>query len=197
MKRSFLILTVLFAAVALAGCEHPYARVATLQDPKYPVAHDSKIALPDFESPATDLANRLAGEAIEEQMRAMGFHLTPPADADFQLSFTTADKDVSQSYTVSVPTISNMVGTAGGRPVSGTVFGNDVVPQTRTVSMTQLEIWLQRTHEPKVEVWRGRIAAEASDVRQFQAAFFRALLENIGASANGAVQLDADKTPAK
>ncbi len=193
-----LMLLLLGVAAALVGCEHPYARLSTLQDPKYPISRESKIALPDYESPqAADLANRLAGETIAGQMRAMGFHLTSPAEAEFQLSFTVADKDVSQSYTVSVPTISNMVGNAGDRPVSATVFGNQEVPQTRTVNMTQLEIWLQKTQEPKVEVWRGRIAAEAGEVQQYQAQFIRALLEHVGETVHGEVQLDADKTPAK
>lgn len=179
------------AAVALAGCNHPYAQLSSLQDPKYPVGRDSKIALADTFNPQTaDLANRLAGEAIVGQLHTLGFNITPVADADFLLCFSVADKDVSESYTVNVPTISNMVGTAGDRAVSGTVFGEDVVPQTRTVSMTQLDLWLQRTHDPKVEVWRGRIAAPAADAQQYREPFYRALLEQVGATTRGAVQLD-------
>ncbi|HVU38435.1 MAG TPA: hypothetical protein VHC95_08880 [Opitutales bacterium] len=187
MRACFLVLL----AAVLTGCNHPYARLSTLQDPKYPVGRDSKIALADTFNPQTaDLANRLAGETIVEQLHALGFHVTPAADADYSLSFSVADKDVSESYTVNVPTISNMVGTAGDRSVTGTVFGEQAVAQTRMVSMTQLDLWLQRTHDPKVEVWRGRIAAPAAEVQLYRATFFRALLEQVGATMNGAVQLD-------
>ncbi len=192
------IIPVLFAAAAFAGCSHPTARLSTLQDPKYPISRDTKIAMPDYDNPqVADLANRLAGETIEQQMRAMGFHVTPVAEAEYQLSFSIADKDVSQTYTVSVPTISNMVGTAGAHPVTGSVFGDQVVPQTRQVSMTELNIWLNRIQEPKVEVWRGHVTAEAADARQYCIPFFTALLERIGQSANGDVQLDAAPQPAK
>jgi hypothetical protein len=197
MKPAAAIL-LLFSAAAFTGCEHPYARLSTLQDPKYPITRDSAIALPDYENPQnTDLANRLAGETIEQQMRAMGFHIAPPSDAAFQLSFKIVDKEVSQTYTVSVPTISNMVGTAGSHPVSGSVFGDQVVPQTRMVTKTQLDIQLQKTQEPKVEVWQGRIVADAADARQYPVPFFRALLERIGQSANGDVQLDAGQPATK
>jgi len=198
MRQKWLILTALVAAGALAGCEHPSARISALQDPKYPVGRDSKIALPDYQSPqAADLANRLAGETVAEQMRAMGFHLVTPTEAEFQLSFSIADKDESQSYTVNVPTMSTVVGTTVDGPVTGTVFGDQAVPQTRIVNMTRLDLWLIKTQEPKVEIWHGHIEAEASDAQRFRTPFFRALLEHVGETVRGVVQLDADKTPSK
>ncbi len=182
----------------LAGCNHPYAQLATQQDPKYPAGPASKIAMAEGFNPQTvNIATRLAGETIEGQMRALGFHLVPVAEADFVLSFSIANQDVSQSYTVSVPTISNMVGSAGDHPVSGTVFGNEVVPQTRVVNMTLLKLWLERTHDPKVEIWSGTISAEANEVQQYRAPFFRALLEHVGETTSGAVQLDAEKPAGK
>jgi hypothetical protein len=196
--KARVLFCLLAMAAGLAGCNHPYARFTSTQDPKYPVGRDSKIALSDnFDAQTVDIATRLASENLEQQMRALGFHLTTVAEADYLLSFASANKDVSQSYTVSVPTISNMVGTAGDRPVSGTVFGNEVVPQTRMVTMTQLQLWLVRTHDPKVEVWRGLISAEAADAQKYPTPFFRELLTAIGSTGYGAVQLDEEQKSAK
>lgn len=198
MQKNAFALVLLLTAASFTGCNHPYARMATQQDPKYPVGRDSKIAMSESFNPTTvNIATRLAGETIEAQMRALGFPHYPENEADYVLSFSIANQDVSQSYTVNVPTISNMVGTAGDHPVSGTVFGNEVVPQTRMVNMTLLKLWLTRTHEPKVEIWSGSISAEADEVQKYSGPFYRALLEHVGETTSGTVQLDAEKLPAK
>ncbi len=183
---------------ALTGCEHPFARLSTLQDPQYPVAHMSKIALPDsINSPTMNVASRLAGESLKEQLQALGFSLTSTTEADFQLGYTVTQKDEPITYDVTLPTMSTIMGNADGRPVMGTVYTEQVVPRTRMVDMTQLEVTLRRTQDPPVEVWSGRIAAETSLTEKFRTAFFRALLERVGETAHGAVQLDSDPANTK
>jgi len=188
----------LILLAVLTGCEHPYARLSTHQDPKYPVARTSKIALPESVNSSTvDLATRLASESLTEQLKALGYQLTPAADADFQLNFNVSEKDESQSYEVTVPTMSTVVTSVGPRQVTGTVMTDQVVPRTRMVDVTALQVTLRRRQDPPVEVWSGHISASTSDAEKFQSAFFRALLERIGETANGVAQLDADQTNAK
>src|SRR5271163_4258517 len=114
MNRIGLRAVGLILLATLAGCEHPYARLSTLQDPKYPVLHTSKIALPESpNAPTVNLATRLAGESLKEQLAALGFQLTPAAEADFQLDYTVTEKDEPVSYEVSVPTMSTVVTNVG------------------------------------------------------------------------------------
>jgi len=195
MKRFVKFALGLSLLAMLTGCEHPYARLSTLQDPKYPVASASKIALPDsINLPTVDLATRLAGEDLKAQLQALGYHLTPAAEADFQLGFNVSDKDEPVTYDVTIPTMSTVTGVAGDRLVSGTVVSNQVVPHTHMVGTTQLEVTLRRTQEPPVEVWHGRISAETSQAEKYRTTFFRALLEHLGETVNGAAQLDSDQT---
>jgi hypothetical protein len=196
MQRIALKIFGLTLLATLVGCEHPYARLSTHQDPKYPIAHSSKIALPETINPATvDLSTRLAGETLKEQLAALGYNLTPAAEADFQLNFTITEKDESQSYEVTVPTMSTIITDSGPRQVTGTLMTDQVVPRTHIVDMTNLQVSLRRLQDPPVEVWSGHIAATTSDTEKFHTAFFRALLERIGETANGNAQLDSD--PAK
>ena len=183
----------------LTGCEHPYARLSTLQDPKYPVLRSSKIALPDStNSPALDLASRLAGESLKEQLPALGFSVAPTAEADFQLGFNVTQKDESVTYDTTRPTMSTIMGTSiDGRPVTGTVMSDQVVSRSRIVDTTQLEVTLRRTQNPPIEVWSGRIATETALSEKYRTAFFRALLERIGETAHGTVQLDSEPANAK
>jgi hypothetical protein len=179
---------------ALAGCEHPSARLSTLQDPKYPVLRTSKIALPDsMNAPTVDLATRLAGESLKDQLQALGYSLTPAAEADFQLGFNITDKAEPVTYNETIPTMTTMTGSLGPRLVSGTMFTNQVVPETRMEDKTLLQVTLQRTQDPKVDVWSGRISANTSEMEKYRTAFFRALLERIGQTANEAVPFDNDQ----
>jgi len=182
----------------LTGCEHPYARLSTLQDPKYPVSHTSKIALPDSSSSTTvDLATRLAGESLKEQLQTLGFNIAPASEADFQLGFSITEKDEPVTYDVMVPTMSTVMTSVGPREVTGTVMTDQVVPHTRMVDKTYLSVTLQRIQAPPVEVWSGHIVAETGDVQKYRAVFFRSLLENIGATVNGVAQLDIDEAKTK
>ncbi len=198
MKR-FVILSVATTLLAgLAGCAHPMALLSTRQDPKYPVAPASKIALPDSVNAQTvNLASRLAGESLKEQLQALGYSLTPPTAADFQLGFTITDKDEPVTFNMTIPTMSTVTGTVGPREVSGTMLTEQVVPQTHMVDKTRLEVTLRRIQDPPVEVWSGHISADASDAEKYRAAFFRALLERIGQTADGAVLLDSNPATAK
>jgi len=182
----------------LAGCEHPFARLSTHQDPKYPIARTSKIALPETISSTTvDLGTRLAGESLKEELEALGYHLTSADEADFQLNFNVSEKDESETYEVTVPTMSTVVGSAGDHLVTGTVVTDQVVPRTHVIDMTVLQVTLRRTQAPPVEVWSGHIAAPTGDAEKFRPVFFRALLERIGETTNGAAQLDVDQTQTK
>jgi len=96
-----------------------------------------------------------------------------------------------------MPTIETTFGDINGRPITGTTFGDVVVPETHNVDMTLLEVTLQRLRDPKVIVWQGRIEAETDDVQLFREQFFRALLAHIGETTHGAAQLDGDAAPAK
>jgi len=194
MKRIARLIFTLTLLAALTGCEHPYARLSSLQDPKYPVLRTSKIAMPDsMNAPTVDLATRLAGESLKEQLQALGFNVTPTAGADFQLAFNTTEKDEPVTFNETIPTMSTVTGMAGPRLVSGTVMTDQVVPETHMVDTTQLEVTLRRTQDPPVDVWKGRISAETNDMEKFRTAFFRALLERIGETANGVVQLDSNQ----
>src|SRR5580698_1144538 len=118
MKRIARLLFTLTLLAALTGCEHPYARLSSLQDPKYPVLRTSKIALPDsMNAPTVDLATRLAGESMKEQLQALGFNLTPAAGADFQLGFNITQKDEPVTFNETIPTMSTVTGMAGPRLV--------------------------------------------------------------------------------
>jgi len=196
--KQWAILLFCIGTAGMSGCAHTYADLSTLQDAKYPIAHTDKIAVTDLgDSTSVDLATRLASETLLQQLHALGYTLAPAADADFQLGFNISNKDVAMTYGVTVPTISNTFGDINGRPVNGTTFGDTVVPETRNVNMTQLEVSLQRLHDPKVIVWQGRIQTETADAQQYREQFFRALLANIGLTVNGGVQLDGSATPAK
>jgi len=198
MKFPALLFFVLGAA-GLAGCAHTYADLSTLQDAKYPVAHTAKIAVAEVKDSTTvDLATRLAGEVILQQLSALGWNLAPPDQADFELGFKVSEKDVPTTFGVTMPTISNTYGDVNGRPIMGTTFGDVVVPQTRNVNTTELAMTLQRLQEPKVIVWQGRILAPTSDARQYQAQFYRALLAHLGETTEGDAQLDGNNNiPAK
>jgi hypothetical protein len=194
MKRIARLIFALTLLAALTGCEHPSARLSTLQDPKYPVLRTSKIALPDsMNAPTVDLATRLAGESLKDQLRALGYGLTPAAEADFQLGFNITDKAEPVTYNETIPTMTTMTGSLGPRLVSGTMFTNQVVPETRMEDKTLLQVTLQRTQDPKVDVWSGRISADTSAMEKYRTAFFRALLERIGETTNETVPFDSDQ----
>jgi hypothetical protein len=197
MKRFAIFLFVL-AAAGLAGCAHTYADLSTLQDPKYPLAPQDKIAVTDVQnSSSVDLITRLASGTLIEQLRALGFNVAPAAEADYQLGFTISNKSVPMTSGVTMPTISNTVGDINGRPINGTTYGDVVVPETHDVNLTDLEVTLQRLHDPPIVVWQGRIEAETADAQQYRAQFFRALLAHLGQTTNGDAQLDGDAPPAK
>jgi hypothetical protein len=194
MKRFVLLALGLTLLGGLAGCDHPSARLSSLQDPKYPVLRTSKIALPDsVNAPTVDLATRLAGESLKEQLQSLGFNLVPVAAADFQLGFTIGEKDEPVTFDETVPTFSTVMGLPGPRPMTGTILTDQVVPSTRMVDMTQLDVTLRRTQDPPVEVWSGHITANTGDTQKYRAEFFRALLEHIGETTHGTAPLDSDQ----
>jgi len=198
MQRMALGIFGLTLLATLVGCDHPYARLSTLQDPQYPVLRTSKIAFSDSSnSPTVDLATRLASESLKEQLQILGYNLAPVSGADFQLGFSVTEKDEPVSYDVTVPTMSTMITNVGPQAVTGTMITDQVVPRTRMVDKTYLSVTLRRTQDPPVEVWSGHIAATTSDTEKYRAAFFRSLLEHIGETANGNAQLDVDQTNAK
>ncbi len=196
--RHFALFLFVLAAAALTGCAHTYADLSTLQDPKYPLAPQDKIAVTDVQdSPSVDLITRLASGTLIEQLRALGYNLAPAPEADYQLGFTISNKSVPMTSGVTMPTISNTVGDLNGRPISGTTYGDLVVPETHDVNLTDLEVTLQRLHDPQVIIWQGRIEADTADAQQYRAQFFRALLAHLGQTANGDAQLDVATPPGK
>jgi hypothetical protein len=193
MKQIALLLLALAVLPGVAGCTHIYGEISTLQDTKYPVTHKDKIAVPDTQNaPEVNLPTRLAGDTVNEQLRALGFTIAPAADADLQINYTVADKSVPMTFGVTVPTISNTMGDINGRPINGTTFGDTVVPETRNVNRTTLALTLQRLSDPKVIVWQGNIQADTADAQQYRAQFFRALLSHIGETVNGEAPLDVE-----
>jgi hypothetical protein len=196
--RQWAILLFCIGTAGLTGCAHTYADLSTLQDVKYPIGRQDKIAVTDVHDSSTvDLATRLGSDTLTQQLLALGYILAPAADADYQLDFNISDKDVPMTYGVDMPTIETTFGDINGRPITGTTFGDVVVPETHNVDMTLLEVTLQRLRDPKVIVWQGRIEAETDDVQLFREQFFRALLAHIGETTHGAAQLDGDAAPAK
>ena len=197
MRYFITFLATLCALAGLTGCAHTYANVSTQQDPKYSVLLKDKIAVAaPNDATAVDLASRLAGETIAEQLRVLGYNVASPAEADFLLSYTIATKDVPVTYGETMPTMSNTMGDVYGRPINGTTFGEVVIPRTRIVNMTELDATLQQLHDPKLQIWQGHIQAETADVQQYRAQFFRALLAHIGGTASGYSQLDGTPDPA-
>jgi hypothetical protein len=198
MKTFAILLLTLSALPGLGGCAHVFGDISTLQDPKYPVTHQDVIAVHNVDnSPDVNLATRLAGETLLEQMRALGFNLADLSVADLELNYTVTDKNVPTTYGVTMPTVSDTMGDINGHPIEGTTFGDIVVPETRNVNFTTLEVTLQRLRDPKVIVWQGSIQAEAGDAQQYRTQFFHALLVHIGETVHGDAQLDVDVPPAK
>ncbi len=191
------VLWSLCAFAGLTGCAHTYANLAVEGDAKFPVTLQDKFTLAAPSDPTAEtLPNRLAGETLAAQLQALGYQLAPAAEADFQLTYNLSTKDVPITYGVTVPTMTGIGGDIYGRPMAGAGMGEMVVPQTRIANFTYLDITLQRLHDPKLQIWQGHINAETGDVQHFHAAFFRALLAHMGATASGVVQLDGTPDPA-
>jgi len=198
MKQIAVFLFAMSMLPGLCGCNHIFGDVSTLQDTKYPITRADKITVQEVQNPAeVNLPTRLAGDTLIEQLHVLGFNLVPAADADFLLGYQVEAKNIPMTFGVTEPSISNTVGDINGRPINGTTFGDTVVPETRNVDITTLEVTLQRLHDPKIIVWQGHIQTETANAQQYRTQFFRALLSHIGETVNGQAQLDVEPPPAK
>ncbi len=196
MQKVILFLFCAVMAAAMTGCAHTYANVSTQQDPKFPITLQDKIALAHPDATTEDVGNRVAAENLAEQLRFLGYNLVPEADADLLLHYNVSTKDIPITYGTTVPTSTGVMGDVYGRPIVGAGFGEIVIPQTRIANMTDLDVTLQRLHDPKVQIWKGHIQTETGDMQQFYTQFFRSLLAHIGTTVNGTAQLDGAPNPA-
>jgi hypothetical protein len=190
MRRFLISCLSLLALATLSGCAETFARINTLQDTKYPVTRQSKIALAAEAAPEADLQRRLAGESLDQQMRALGFNLVPAGEADFIASYTVAVKDESTTVDTAVPTMSNAIALGARHPYETTVYGEQIVPETRTISVTRVELTLEKTDASKLVVWQGDISAETGAVQRLRPEFFRALLEHVGDTFSDRIKLE-------
>lgn len=188
--RQLCALLMISVGLGWAGCHVPEADISTVQDAKHPLDKQSKIAFPAAET-VSALAARLADEDAQKQMRALGFNLVPPDQADYLAKASTMPRDTTVVADPGGPSFGTAVGSGGRGMFTGIGVGIPLgSPDTEVIHRTELDMIIETVQSPQLIVWQGKIVADRDDVEKYHGPFFRALLSRVGATYNGTIRLD-------
>lgn len=179
------------AVLLFTGCHIPSAEITTVQDPKYPIGKQSKIGFPT-EPQVPNVKARLATEFAQEQLRAMGYTIVPPDQADYIMHMDELARDLSVAEPVNDPSMSTAIGANSNSGVfTGIGFGIPLgPPQAITIHRTELNAVLETAQSPRIVVWQGKILTETEDANEYHSQFFRYLLSKLGFNFAKTIRLD-------